>query len=83
MENGFDLTNYDERTLAFAKDYSNQLLAIELTVTMFLTPYWLQTMYGIPFFASQFVRILKSCVMIPVGIIIVYTMNRMIQKVIR
>ena len=56
------------------------VVAIELTVTMFLTPYWLQTMYGIPFFASQFVRILKSCVMIPVGIIIVYTMNRMIQK---
>ena len=59
------------------------VVAIELTVTMFLTPYWLQTMYGIPFFASQFVRILKSCVMIPVGIIIVYTMNRMIQKVIK
>ena len=59
------------------------VVAIELTVTMFLTPYWLQTMYGIPFFASQFVRILKSCVMIPVGIIVVYTMNRMIQKVIR
>ena len=59
------------------------VVAIELIVTMFLTPYWLQTMYGIPFFASQFVRILKSCVMIPVGIIIVYTMNRMIQKVIR
>ena len=35
------------------------VVAIELTVTMFLTPYWLQTMYGIPFFASQFVRILK------------------------
>ena len=59
------------------------VVAIELTVTMFLTPYWLQTMYGIPFFASQFVRILKSCVMIPLGIIIVYTMNRMIQKVIK
>ena len=59
------------------------VVAIELTVTMFLTPYWLQSMYGIPFFASQFVRILKSCVMIPLGIIIVYTMNRMIQKVIK
>ena len=66
-----------------AVSYAHLVVAIELTVTMFLTPYWLQTMYGIPFFASQFVRILKSCVMIPVGIIIVYTMNRMIQKVIR
>jgi V/A-type H+-transporting ATPase subunit B len=30
MENGFDLTNYDERALAFAKDYANQLLAIDV-----------------------------------------------------
>jgi len=32
MENGFDLTDYDERTLAFAKDYSNQLLAIDVNL---------------------------------------------------
>ena len=32
MENGFDLTNYDERTLAFAKDYANQLLAIDVNL---------------------------------------------------
>ena len=32
MENGFDLTNYDERTMAFAKDYSTQLLAIEVNI---------------------------------------------------
>ena len=32
MDNGFDLTNYDERTLAFAKDYANQLLAIDVNL---------------------------------------------------
>ena len=32
LENGFDLTNYDERTLAYAKDYSNQLLAIDVNL---------------------------------------------------
>ncbi|MGL5920944.1 MAG: V-type ATP synthase subunit B, partial [Bacteroidales bacterium] len=32
MENGFDLTNYDERTMAFAKDYSNELLAIDVNI---------------------------------------------------
>jgi len=32
MENGFDLTDYDERTLDFAKDYSEQLLAIDVNV---------------------------------------------------
>lgn len=32
LENGFDLTEYDERTLAFAKDYSNKLLAIDVNI---------------------------------------------------
>ena len=32
LENGFDLTDYDERTLAFAKDYANQLLAIDVNL---------------------------------------------------
>ncbi len=32
LENGFDLTDYDERTLRFAKEYSNQLLAIDVNV---------------------------------------------------
>ena len=32
MENGFDLTDYDERTLAFAKDYSDKLLAIDVNL---------------------------------------------------
>jgi V/A-type H+-transporting ATPase subunit B len=30
LENGFDLTDYDKRTLAFAKDYSRSLLAIDV-----------------------------------------------------
>lgn len=32
MENGFDLSDYDERTLAFAKEYSNDLLAIDVNI---------------------------------------------------
>ena len=32
LENGFDLTDYDERTLAFAKDYSDKLLAIDVNI---------------------------------------------------
>lgn len=34
MENGFDLTDYDNRSLAFADDYSRQLLAIDVNVDM-------------------------------------------------
>ena len=32
LENGFDLTDYDERTLAFAKEYSDKLLAIDVNI---------------------------------------------------
>lgn len=31
-ENGFDLTDYDERTLSFAKEYSQRLLAIDVNL---------------------------------------------------
>lgn len=32
LENGFDLTDYDERTLNFAKEYSEKLLAIDVNI---------------------------------------------------
>ncbi len=32
LENGFDLSDYDERTLNFAKEYSNELLAIDVNI---------------------------------------------------
>ena len=32
LENGFDLNDYDERTLKFAKGYSHDLLAIDVNV---------------------------------------------------
>ena len=32
MENGFDLTEYDYRTLAFAKEYARLLLAVDINI---------------------------------------------------
>jgi V/A-type H+/Na+-transporting ATPase subunit B len=32
LENGFDLSDYDERTLSYAKEYSESLLAIDVNV---------------------------------------------------
>jgi len=32
LENGFELTNYDERTLEFAREYSDKLLAIDVNI---------------------------------------------------
>ena len=42
MENGFDLTDYDNRTLAFAKDYARDILAIDvnLNTTEMLDKTW-------------------------------------------
>ena len=42
LENGFDLTNYDERVLDFAKEYSNDLLAIDvdLKIDQMLDTVW-------------------------------------------
>lgn len=46
LENGFDLTDYDQRTLDFAKDYSEKLLAIDVNIdaTEMLDTAW--TMFG-------------------------------------
>ena len=61
LENGFDLTNYDERTLAFAKDYSNQLLAIDvnLDTTEMLDVAW--SLFG-KYFRPEEVNIKKDLV---------------------
>lgn len=42
LENGFDLTDYDNRVLEFAKEYSNDLLAIdvELKIDQMLDTAW-------------------------------------------
>jgi V/A-type H+-transporting ATPase subunit B len=42
LENGFDLSDYDKRTLQFAKEYAQQLLAIDinLDITRMLNITW-------------------------------------------
>lgn len=34
LENGFELSDYDERTLKFARDYSEKLLAIDINIDL-------------------------------------------------
>ena len=42
LENGFDLSDYDERALKFAYDYSEKLLAIDVNIeiTQMLDTAW-------------------------------------------
>ncbi len=42
------------------------VVVVELIVNIILTPYWLQVMYGIPYFASLTIRIFKATVMLNV-----------------
>ncbi len=53
LENGFELTDYDRRTLEFAKDYSNELLAIDVNmdVEQMLNTAW--TLFGRYFNRSE------------------------------
>ena len=60
-ENGFDLSDYDERTLRFAKDYSEKLLAIDINVdiTTMLDTAW--KLFG-KYFSSEEVGIKEELV---------------------
>ena len=40
LENGFDLTDYDKRTLDFARDYSNELFDVNIGITQMLDTAW-------------------------------------------
>ena len=61
MENGFDLTDYDERTLRFAADYSRELLAIDVNVDI---EGMLDTAWGLfgKYFRSAEVNIKQSLI---------------------
>jgi len=51
MENGFDLSDYDQRTMDFARDYAMQILAIDVNID---TDAMLDTTWAL--FAKYFTR---------------------------
>ncbi|MEG1066130.1 MAG: folate family ECF transporter S component [Erysipelotrichaceae bacterium] len=57
---------------------------VELFNNFMLTPMWLDTMYGIPWFLSLFTRIIKALVMVPifsgVGFIMLKTSKKLLNK---
>lgn len=56
------------------------VVVVEMLITFVLTPYWLQAMYGIPFTLSLFIRVIKQCIMIPVDIILGYSVLRVLKR---
>lgn len=56
------------------------VLLIEVCIQFACTPIWLQVMYGIPWAASLFIRIVKACVMIPLNVLIGYNILKVVRK---
>lgn len=56
------------------------VVVVEMVITFCLTPYWLQVMYGIPFTLSLFIRVIKECIMIPIDIILGYSVLRILKR---
>jgi len=80
------ITNYFKtRNLRFAlTDWVIAVLLVEFVVNLLLTPLWLQTMYGIPFWFSVAPRLVKGTVMIQLNIVLGYfivsTIERLIER---
>lgn len=56
------------------------VVIVEMVITFCLTPYWLQVMYGIPFTLSLFIRVIKECIMIPIDIILGYSVLKILKR---
>ena len=57
------------------------VLLIEVCIQFGCTPIWLQVMYGIPWAASLFVRIVKACVMIPLNVLLGYNILKVVRRI--
>ncbi len=56
------------------------VLCVEIIITFLLTPYWLETMYGIPYFLSLALRVFKAFIMIPLDIILGFMILKTLKK---
>lgn len=56
------------------------VIMIEVGINFALTPIWMDTMYGIPWIMSLFVRVLKSCVVIPLNAFIGFSVLNVITS---
>ncbi len=56
------------------------VIAVEVLITFLLTPIWLNVMYGIPYIASLCVRIIKECFIIPIEVVIGYSLIKVTKS---
>lgn len=70
-----------ETTLSELSNWMFVVLLIEVFIQFISTPIWMQAMYGIPWAASLFLRIVKACVMVPLNVLIGYFVLRTVHKI--
>lgn len=57
------------------------VISVEIFCTLFLSPLWLKIMYGIPFFVSFCIRVMKECFVIPLEILLGYTIVKGLKRI--
>lgn len=75
--------NSDEEKVKVFILMTLSIIGIHLLIQFFLTPLWLLDMYNTPFFASQFVRILKAIIIMPLYIALGYSIYNVITKILK
>lgn len=72
---------FADRNYNFAlTDWAISILWVELIVNLILTPFWLQVMYGIPFWLNVAPRLVKGTVMIQVNIVLGFILVNLVDK---
>lgn len=69
-----------------AHEFSVWILCVtltELVCTLCLTPLWLDIMYGIPYFVSLCIRVIKLCAVLPIEIFIGYSLIQLLNIILR
>jgi len=75
---------FADRNYSFAlTDWAISILWVELIVNLILTPFWLQVMYGIPFWLNVAPRLVKGTVMIQVNIVLGFILVNIVDKLIQ
>lgn len=67
-----------------SKDLSLWILSVvlvEMICTIGLAPLWLDIMYGLPYFISLCIRVIKECFVLPIEIFVGYSLLKVINKI--
>lgn len=77
----FILKKFGEEAALQVSQWIFIVLMIEIVIQFMSTPLWLQLLYGVPWQASLFLRVMKASVMVPINTIIGVITLRSLKKI--